>query len=847
MNYVKSLKMLNVEARQLPCITGSGAPTMETVGAVGELYMDSNTHKVYKCIATSGGAYIWEVSNVQELGSSEVTNGIPIEISSDDSIYITDIAVNTEEDPDITFSGKNLLDNSLFLDSTKWRHLKGFDYDYVFDIPAGTYTFSVKKKPENLCKQYVYFEISNDDFATTSQPKIIVIYQKTWQTSTFTFTLQEGEKARLWRNCNTTQNDYQSISDVFDNAMLEEGTVNELTYIPYSRFSLPYSDTKNLRIPAFDKYVKITNSENADMEVSYTLGGSLCKYIVKTPMDAREAHAWIGDGDGKTDYTQQIQDKIDELVALNNGGTIYLGNGTYNISDSLTLYSNIKVVGTGKTIINQTSDNTHAVVWNGEYISMQDLTIALSGECTELTGCIYANSEDTGKQITNCTIRNVRLLGTYEAKKQEDGTLSMQDYRGCGLYADCRYFLYSDFSNVKVRRLYAGIYGGSGGNRYGIYETYCRYAVYGGGRNNMFDISGHSGYYNADDGTIVGTTEYDCYVTGHNNTFKLRAFDSQHNTSGYSVYFTPLSHNNTYDVGTPAGAAWGGATGNVIDHGSINKCLGDFKLLPFAMGQRLMNIQGECEFRYADGATANAIAGAGIWGEIASNVGWDGFGLSLNDICRYPKDSFYNSFNGAYVRSQVTPTTDAPIEISISLKDRPIISNGGIWIQFDNRYVAKEFTVDFYDSEEKLIDGYTHNVSDNHRTLWTSVPVPKGNTEIYKIIITFTEALQIPGLKWEGVSNDVKTGDYNLDGLIGIVNIGAVSNELYGRAFLGECGGSLYGNVDMHNKTFKNLPTPLEDGDAVPKSYIDAQVGDIETVLDSIIAIQNSLIGGDSE
>ena len=60
MNYVKSLKVLNVDARQLPCVSGNGAPTTETVGAVGELYMDIDTHSIYKCVAVGGGVYTWE-------------------------------------------------------------------------------------------------------------------------------------------------------------------------------------------------------------------------------------------------------------------------------------------------------------------------------------------------------------------------------------------------------------------------------------------------------------------------------------------------------------------------------------------------------------------------------------------------------------------------------------------------------------------------------------------------------------------------------------------------------------------------------------------------------------------
>ena len=59
---------------------------------------------------------------------------------------------------------------------------------------------------------------------------------------------------------------------------------------------------------------------------------------------------------------------------------------------------------------------------------------------------------------------------------------------------------------------------------------------------------------------------------------------------------------------------------------------------------------------------------------------------------------------------------------------------------------------------------------------------------------------------------------------VGIVNIGMPSNEAYGRAFLGECGGSLYGNVDMHQNTLKNLPTPVEDGDAVSKAYLEQRL-----------------------
>lgn len=60
MNYVKSLNNLGLEMRQLPCFPGKGAPTTATEGAVGDLYMDTDTGDIYKCTAAAGGSYTWE-------------------------------------------------------------------------------------------------------------------------------------------------------------------------------------------------------------------------------------------------------------------------------------------------------------------------------------------------------------------------------------------------------------------------------------------------------------------------------------------------------------------------------------------------------------------------------------------------------------------------------------------------------------------------------------------------------------------------------------------------------------------------------------------------------------------
>lgn len=59
MNYVKHLNLFGVEAKEIPALTASGAPTTATEGAVGLLYMDNLTGDLYKCTAVAGGVYTW--------------------------------------------------------------------------------------------------------------------------------------------------------------------------------------------------------------------------------------------------------------------------------------------------------------------------------------------------------------------------------------------------------------------------------------------------------------------------------------------------------------------------------------------------------------------------------------------------------------------------------------------------------------------------------------------------------------------------------------------------------------------------------------------------------------------
>lgn len=71
MNYVDSFNLFGTEAKQNPSITGSGAPTTSTEGAVGCLYMDTDTGALYKCTAAADGVYTW--TSVEGSGGSAVS------------------------------------------------------------------------------------------------------------------------------------------------------------------------------------------------------------------------------------------------------------------------------------------------------------------------------------------------------------------------------------------------------------------------------------------------------------------------------------------------------------------------------------------------------------------------------------------------------------------------------------------------------------------------------------------------------------------------------------------------------------------------------------------------------
>lgn len=109
MNYVDSLNLFDVEAKEIPCIKGNGAPSTATVGAVGLLYMDTDTGDVYKCTAAADGAYTWVI--VGDAGTpgvsptitvADISNGHRFTITDADGEKTVDVMDGADGDPGVS-------------------------------------------------------------------------------------------------------------------------------------------------------------------------------------------------------------------------------------------------------------------------------------------------------------------------------------------------------------------------------------------------------------------------------------------------------------------------------------------------------------------------------------------------------------------------------------------------------------------------------------------------------------------------------------------------------------------------------------------------------------------------
>lgn len=73
MNFVESLNLFGVPAKEIPCIKGSGAPSSTTAGAVGLFYMNTDNGDVYKCTYAAAGVCAWEPLGTNTGGNVDLT------------------------------------------------------------------------------------------------------------------------------------------------------------------------------------------------------------------------------------------------------------------------------------------------------------------------------------------------------------------------------------------------------------------------------------------------------------------------------------------------------------------------------------------------------------------------------------------------------------------------------------------------------------------------------------------------------------------------------------------------------------------------------------------------------
>ena len=587
-----------------------------------------------------------------------------------------------------------------------------------------------------------------------------------------------------------------------------------------------------------------------------------------TENDTVQEYDWIGDANESIDYTNIIQNKINEVYKLYGKGNVHIGKGTYKISDSLILYNGIYIIGQGEsTVIEQTADHTHGIIVSGSNIGIEKLSIKLIGNCdgttpqqlsytmdNEVIGCIYINSYNTPNlskwnpkypenyYCQNILIRDVKLFGKY-AFDYSSGTAAYPSnkdtYKGCGIFAPRSYFNYAHIDNVHMDCLFAGYYGSGGSNIVNMYCTGSKIMVCDiCGGYNIFNIKGHTYYSNG-----ISLSKYALYSNGEYNTYNINVYDNQWFTN--IAYFDTYSMNNKYHINQFSGGYIGFSDGSpdlplrehVKNLGRGNVNIEPFVNTPFHLGSRYNNLTGQTEFKPTDAILENALSGAGVWGSVTSNINWEGQ-LTLSEVCRYPK--VINSGDGEIcIRSSISPSVENPIEITIDVSNRPIIAFPNLFIQFNHNYVAEDFSIEFYTANDTLCR--KTEITNNNEVVCYCNFNQEGYYKLYKIKIIITKALEIDSLDYRSSDYTAYSIHYNPNKLVGICNIGMTSNEYAGRAFLGAYGDSMYGKLDMDLNQIKNVGTPTDEHDSVNKLYVDNKFDEINIKLSSVYNYKGSV------
>ena len=183
--------------------------------------------------------------------------------------------------------------------------------------------------------------------------------------------------------------------------------------------------------------------------------------------------------------------------------------------------------------------------------------------------------------------------------------------------------------------------------------------------------------------------------------------------------------------------------------------------------------------------------------------------------------------------------------ISISASDTLSLGGGDAAINFDNprNPVPKNITV----SGNLLVDDVLYDTSvTNKAYVDNAVGEKKVPTKVSELTndIGYITAKDIPE-----VEVPTKLSQLEADSITGsVLSIGASALEMSGGSI--HINKTYYGFYVDGNR-IQSVGTPEDSADATNKGYVDGLIGDIDTALDSILAlenalIENALIGGDA-
>lgn len=691
------------------------------------------------------------------------------------------------------------------------------------------------------------------------------------------YQLQEYSKAYIYYKLETPYNKNEFLAlgleagDTFsfvENKTEIQPYLDATSFFRYNAKGNAIDDTTDLDITP--KFSATVPQNTTTALIGFSNAAKIFNNGQTAEKEAAQDYSWIGDGDGTTDYTLLLKNKIKELNSVSNGGTIYLGNGTYKVSSFLELTDNIKLIGTGNTTIQQTNKYEHAIVISGSNIAIKDLKLKLYAMTAEekdniqynpeLTACIYINSNNPktssdynskyldNMYCKNLTVDNVHLSGSYGFRYVDGYPIISNDYehyRGCGLIQERLFFNYATLTNVHISGMYHGLHGVGGSNDMTIFCESCKTMVYGNGGYIDLNIYGHSYYAQDKNNNTISMSDFvGEFIQFETSYVKEYVYDTQWMKHIY--YFGGKTMNNRYIVSQIGGTSYygnGGEEGKswklkqeVIDLGRGNRHADLFQNRPFHAGNIYFDLTGQTSLKEVDVLTQNAISGAGVWGNgITSNVPFSG-NLPLSEICRYPKEQQQLDYELLSALSTTSPSTETPIDIIIDISNNPVNAFQSCFLQFDHRHVASDFTVSF---DVKNDNQYKHTitVSNNQNVICYFNSHQNGSIKVYKIKISFTKALHIHELKYINSAYIDYTKDYNHDELVGICNFGIISSDYNGRSFISECGGKVYGNLILNkDSTIKNVPNPIDDTDAVNKSYVDNYILQLEQRIEQLEA-----------